>query len=365
MAKAALRVEEREITVDHPCEFFPTECREGEQRDWTREDDFFRQKEITSLWNFFIAQGRHRAAEKVWIEVLRVSGDWEKQNHGPRVFKGTPYYLWGVTRILGGDLEKGFLLLHLAYQEDKERHPNEEPVRSAAHVFITLTHDATTPPPFVERIEQVEKFLRDRIEEYQKTRGGTLTLDEFRSRFLACTDLQDVVFLFVFSAFRLLKWSTKMDKTLTRNAFASLLQADTLFAFCLVLDKVAETKNSANKGKHPSFAGNLAFLSNRTSLNLHRTVRRKKDVPEVSLASHAFGIAFDETLQSLLDSQYRFCHDPNIRAQPIEEDMMIALGLRNFGAHRIEDQPIIYQNFKEIAQRILNALFFAVENLYP
>ncbi len=39
-------------------------------------------------------------------------------------------------------------------------------------------------------------------------------------------------------------------------------------------------------------------------------------------------------------------------------------GFRNFGAHKVEDQPVVYQNFDEISRRILNALFFSIEKLY-
>jgi len=78
--------------------------------------------------------------------------------------------------------------------------------------------------------------------------------------------------------------------------------------------------------------------------------------------SNAFKSNFSNTLQSLLSSQYRF--QDRTAPQSIEEDLTITYGFRNFGAHRIEDQPVVYKNFDKISERILNALFFSIEKLY-
>ena len=45
-------------------------------------------------------------------------------------------------------------------------------------------------------------------------------------------------------------------------------------------------------------------------------------------------------------------------------DLSLAYGIRNFGAHKVEGFPIVYQNFEEIAQRLMNVLFLALEYLY-
>jgi hypothetical protein len=67
-------------------------------------------------------------------------------------------------------------------------------------------------------------------------------------------------------------------------------------------------------------------------------------------------------VQELIKLQNKFQDGTTL--QPIEEDLAITYGFRNFGAHKVEDQPVVYQNFDEISMRILNALFFSVEKLY-
>lgn len=102
------------------------------------------------------------------------------------------------------------------------------------------------------------------------------------------------------------------------------------------------------------FSEHLKFLSGRSSLNLNDQ--------RIGELNDAFKNNFSNTLQKLLNSQYQFQDGTTL--QPIEEDLAITYGFRNFGAHKVEDQPVVYQNFNEISRRILNALFFSVEKLY-
>jgi hypothetical protein len=48
----------------------------------------------------------------------------------------------------------------------------------------------------------------------------------------------------------------------------------------------------------------------------------------------------------------------------IENDFAIAYRIRNFEAHKIDNQPILNNRMPELSQRILNALFFTLENFY-
>jgi len=69
---------------------------------------------------------------------------------------------------------------------------------------------------------------------------------------------------------------------------------------------------------------------------------------------------FDATMRSILSGTYA----PLSTKSPIEVDMMVSLGIRNHGAHEIENQPIVYEKWNELEQRVLNVLFFTVEKLY-
>jgi hypothetical protein len=39
-------------------------------------------------------------------------------------------------------------------------------------------------------------------------------------------------------------------------------------------------------------------------------------------------------------------------------------GFRNFGAHKVENQPMIHQNLHRVVQRCVNTIFFTIESLH-
>jgi hypothetical protein len=47
----------------------------------------------------------------------------------------------------------------------------------------------------------------------------------------------------------------------------------------------------------------------------------------------------------------------------IERDLGISLGFRNYGAHVIESENSVREDFSELLQHVLNSVFFAVEKL--
>ena len=309
-------------------------------------DAFF--NNFTIIWRSFLNQGRFKNAEYLWDFALNIAYEWENKNQNKRIHKGTPYYFWGVTCILNGDLEKGFLLMHQALEEDKKTHQTNTP-KTPAYSFVTLDYENQNQF-FRPKVIEIAKFLDGNLKSYRSSRGGTLTLSDFKTKFLEESTLQEVVFYFIFELFRLKKLLEEINQRLTQNVFSSLLQANTIFTLCLIIDNVIKQKNP-NQWR---FSEHLKFLSSRSSLNLNDQ--------KIGELNNSFKDNFSNTLQKLLSSQYQF--QDETKPQPIEEDLAITYGFRNFGAHKVEYQPVIYQNFDEISRRILNALFFSVEKLY-
>lgn len=308
-------------------------------------DGFF--NNFTVIWPPFLNQRRFKKAEELWNLALNIAYEWETKNPGKRIHKGTPYYFWGVTCILNEDLEKGFLSMHQALEEDKNSFQSNTP-KAPAYYFVTLDYKKQDQF-FKSKVQEIADFVDGKLHIYRSLRNGTLTLTDFKSRFLEEPNLQKVVFYYVFEAFHLKKLAD-IDKKLTQNVFSSLLESKIIFGLCLIVDNVLKEKNPSEW----KFFDHLKFLSSKSSLRL--------DNEKLSEVGNAFKNNFSSTLQSFLSSQYRF--QDGTMPKSIEEDLAITYGFRNFGAHKIEAQPIIYRNFKEISQRILNALFFSAEKLY-
>lgn len=317
--------------------------------DYTAHDKFF--NNFTIIWQHFLSLRRFDKAEELWNLTLDIAYEWEKVNQGFRIHKGTPYYFWGVTCILNNELDKGFLLMHQALEEDKKTHSTLIPLTPAYH-FVTL--NPTEPLQFFRaKVIEIANFIETQLGTYRSKRGGNLTFADFQSKFLRDPNLQEAVFDFVFTTFRLKKLLVEIDQKLTQNVFSSLLQANVIFDLCLIVDAIIRNKNpDPDKWR---FIDQLAFLSSQSSLSL--------DTKKLGELNKDFDSDFSNALQKLLNSNYKFGDGSSL--QQIEEDLGITYGFRNFGAHRIEAQPIIYEKFEEISQRIVNALFFSIEKLYP
>jgi len=343
-------VEEQKFTIVDPQSFFDQNIDNYNAHNW-----FFDQ--FTTIWNFFLNQRRFKSAEYVWEKALKFSYEWQEKNPNKKIHKGTPYYFWGVTCILNADLEKVFLLMHQALEEDKRTLQSDAP-QTPAYYFVTLDYE-NQKQFFRPKVEAIAKFADEKLNAYRSLKRGALTLSDFKSKFLENLALREVVFYFVFTIFNLKKLTQEIDKKLTENVFSSLLQTNTLFDLCLIVENTIKKQNIDNNANlEQETMGSLLveFLYPKSLLNI--------DGSKIKELSGAFKSPsdFSNALQKMLNSQY--CFKDGTTLQPIEEDFAITYGFRNFGAHKIEDQPVVYKKFDEISRRILNALFFSVEKLY-
>jgi len=216
---AVLKIEEQNFLIQDPQTYFDQNL-----DNYGAHDAFFNQ--LTIPWQFFLNQGRFRAAEQLWNLALKIAYDWQSKNQNKRIHKGTPYYFCGVTCILNGDLEKGFFLMHQALEEDKETHKTLTP-GGPAFCFVALDYQEQNQF-FRPKVEEIAKFVEEKLNIYRSSRVGILTLSDFKSKFLEEPALQEVVFYFVFELFRLKKLLTEIDQRLTQNVFISLLEANTI-----------------------------------------------------------------------------------------------------------------------------------------
>ena len=305
---------------------------------------------FASLWRILMDQQRFNDAEDLWDDVLKLAYNYEEKT-GERIHKGTPYYFLGVTLILRKDLDRGFLMMHQALEEDK-RSFKDLYTQYPAYFFVTLNYEMNQY--FRQQILTIADYIDKRLESYRESCRGSLNMVDFKSRFLMETDLQESVFYFVFSMFRVRKLVVETNLKHTQNVFGSLLQANIIFDLCLVIETILKNKIPRTPKKKYTMFYLLEKLSAKSSLSLNEDKLMQINV--------SFKDNFSATLQSLLESRYEF--RDSTAPQQIEMDLAIAYGFRNFGAHKIEHQSIIYNNFEEISQRIINTLFFSVEKLY-
>jgi len=313
------------------------------------QDQFF--DGFNEIWIDILRRQRYEEAGEIWKFALDLASKWENNNKPNKIHKGTPYYCLGVTAILNNKLEDGFLFMHQALEEDRRTHASQTP-STPAYFFVTLDYrQEELSLYFIPRVQEIAQYLFERIEKYRATGKGALDDNTFKTKFLECIDLSDEVFLFVYFLFNL-KRLLETPIELKQNEFSSLLHAVTLFDLCLVVEKVIEYKNpdSTKMGAKLQFRDEIIFLSKEKYISKAKEILNLND---------NFNENFSGTLSNLLESKYA-----HLKLSPIEEDLAIAYGMRNFAAHKLKSEPVLYERMGELSQRLLNALFFSIEKLY-
>ncbi|MFQ5817749.1 MAG: hypothetical protein ACE5H2_07330 [Terriglobia bacterium] len=311
--------------------------------DFTAHDYYF--NAFAPLWLFFHNRTNFVAAERVWRFVLDPVLEWERTTGG-RTHKGTPYYFWAVTVLVAGDVERGFLLMHRAFYEDVKTTGQPIPDRPG-NDFVTLNYQKQKQF-FGQHVLEIANYLEGFLESYRKDRSHNLTLEDLRNKFLANADLRPAALFFVYLIHKLYAFDRRANEGLASSDFAGLLELDFLFGLCLVTDELVKKKHHLAKASFIQLAEHLSTSAG-CSLNNAMLGKINKEV------LNDFGKAVSNLLQGSI------C---GFSLQPMEADIALSYGIRNRGAHNIEGHKIVYSNFAQITQRVLNALFLSIETLY-
>ena len=209
-------------------------------------DNFF--NNFTILWEILIQNGSFFSAEQIWQLAVQIATYLETLNQSKyKIHKGAAYYFWAITCILKEDLEKGFLLMYQALDEDKRNRPNDL-TYTPAYAFVRLDY-SRQEQYFRNKILEVTEFLEQKLKLYCSSRNGTLSLDQLKSEFLDNMDLMDETFLFVYHLFHIKKLLSESKQGLTQNTYGSILMMQVILIFILVIDNTIKKKYK-NKDPH-------------------------------------------------------------------------------------------------------------------
>lgn len=312
---------------------------EKEENKFLKHDLYF--NNFTPVWLNLIQQRRFTEAEKIWKDALDIALRWERYRK-LRIHKGTPYYFWAVTCFLNDDIDNGFWLMNQAYIEDKITHNTEEP-DTPSRYFL---HFETSQEQqfFRDKLLHIKDFLNQKLTDYSSSRNRPFDYNIFESKFLKDQQtIKDVKFHLNLNIFRLEKIlrKTKPDE---KNTIASLLYSEIIFDLCRVFEYL---------------------IKNQTRENFLEDVRdfSKKYNSNTLLNNFNFGSDFHtnnliNNLGKILGNTYTI---NNNLPTDLEKDILTAYGLRNFGAHKIEENKLIVNHFEEIVKNILNSIFLAIE----
>jgi hypothetical protein len=309
------------------------------------QDKFF--TNFTVIWRNILATGQLAAAEHIWQMALRPALLWEEKHKDRFIHKGTPFYFWGMTSILKGDLDKGFALIHQALEEDCRTSDSKFP-DTPGFAFTTLNFNKTDQA-FREWVLFQAKKLSEAIQIYSNLYQKSFTLEGFQNRFLRSSDNLDTIFFFVYTLARLNRIQDLPSYALA-SGFAGEIEINLLFDLSLVLDASVKAKNVT----HWKFIEHAIYLSDKANLGLSAD-----KLKEINLE---FTNDFDQTLSNLLHGVFKLKNGWNLSS--LERDISIAYGIRNRAAHNISSESRVWKEFGNIKQSLFNTLFLIVETLY-
>ena len=310
------------------------------------QDGFF--SNLTFIWRPYFDSGRFGEAQSFWMHILSKTREWEKKN-GMRVHKGSALYFWAVTAILQGEIDKGFFLMHRAFEEDVITSNSDFPP-TPAFMFVTLDFQDDRQF-FYSYVVSLAELLDSFFTPYRVERVSHFALTDFRNRFLIQPPSIHAVFSFTHSLSKLWSLSLMPIDTL-RSEFAGQYELNTLFDLVLLIDEAIRHKDpDPNHNKYLDYA---EYLGVQSGLDISRA--------DLTYSNSEMKKDFDKTMSDLIDGVFQF-RDGKHRSM-LSCALAISYCIRNHAAHNLSAFPSIWTRFVEIRQRIFNVLFLCVETLY-
>lgn len=326
----------------------------------TLHDSFF--QKFTRIWIRYLDQRRLGYAEYFWKRVAELVLSWESQNLGCRIHKGTAYYFWAGTAILSGNLDKGYLLMHQALEEDKITHPNAQPLpNTPSFVFVTLDYKDPRQT-FKVWVEGQVKFIDKLLLEYRNSYSKHLTSDDFRSRFLKCLSEISLVVLFAYTLARFYNLA-ETPSYAQKSDFAGQLEMNLLFDLALIIEVAIKQKSGIMEGTLGNQINDYLLRDSRINSeftgwnnNTLGQLRDNKSKPDTT---------FQQSLNELLSTSPFLFNDGSQLTTRAEKDLALTYLIRNRGAHYVTPVEAIWERFTKLRQSLFNVLFLCVETLYP
>lgn len=299
-------------------------------------------------------QDAQRGNMELWEFAVEIAVTWEEAHPGQRLHKGTGYYFAGVRSIELGDIERGFLYMHRAVEEDRRSTGSDFPARPA---FWFVTLDPRDPhQAYHTKVTEFEQYVRQHLRAYRGSRRGRLTLDRIRQRVIRAPKLLDVMATIGHCTARVLRMREVTAVTGASGTFATSLLSQLVLETCFVIEAlvVPKVKLTPSQPRLPE--------------NVREVLLRYPSGHGISFPQRKFDALAKEvkrdveaTIQSLLTSR-QVPGVPTLTKR--ESDLAVFYAIRNKSAHALARPQATSKYFDDIIRRLFFAVFAAMEGLY-
>jgi len=316
------------------------------QNKYELHNNFF--NNFTIIWNSFLARRDYGKSEWIWELCIDLAHQWESDNSDFRIHKGTPFYFWGMTAILRGDLDKGYVLMHNALQEDIETTGLKSP--NTPSLKFVIADYSSDEQAFSDWPKIQATYINKRISLYNNNFFKDFSLDKFWKSLLLSDLEKGIIYQFAHYISKFYDISRK-PRYIYKGDFACQLIQDLLFDLARIVDAVIYQKHKSEK----YLKQHIQFISDQLNFGLD-----SNKIQEINGKFRDSG--FGPTLLSILDNEFQFEDQSNLDQNT--KCLAILYGIRNHGAHNVVSSPVITDRYDEIELNIFFALFLIVENFY-
>jgi len=179
---------------------------------------------LSMVSNFLLVRHLIFDAQKFIEWILEITLEWEASNGNYRIHKGSLYFFWSRYAIINNEIDKGFFLIHKAYEEDCITQNTDTP-DTPAYKTVTLNKDERNL--LFTYVSKLWGFLDMFIDSYNKENTKSLSQSSFESKFLLTPPSKDLLFTFTHTLARIHQMFG-IRTIITNSEFAGLFMLNLL-----------------------------------------------------------------------------------------------------------------------------------------
>lgn len=304
---------------------------------------------FTVLWNYYLEHERQMMGTKLWQHACRFTWKWEQTNNA-KVHKGTPYFFLGANQLMQGNFDNAFLFIYNAMEEDKKyaTHLGTPDVYKTMPAYLFSSLIADNPRNYLyPYVQDAKKKMDEFIQTHNTLLGKIFSYNDIDTKFLKNQTLEESKFFFAYNLFGMINHDIIDAPELRSNDFSKLKNLDVIFNLCLIIDEVMKQKTNEKyiSKSVPKICEN--HLNEKEAYHIFKSLNFEND--------------FENAVNKCLSLNYSY----NSRTTSKEVLILIlSWGLRNYGGHNIETKQLFVDEYQNIVEKMMSALFITIEKLY-
>lgn len=305
----------------------------------------------------FFPSGQYSLSEKMWTILIQFAKELDSTRQDgelPKIQKGTAYYFAAVSNLLMGNIDKAFMLMHAAYEEDAKTYGERPISESPAYAFVSL--DVDNRNQYLHGyVKVVSDYLSNRITASNTLINHAYDLQRFRDDFIEKSSFDPMSRLWFLYTTAKLENVNGFRKLVHGSEFTSLFLNGVLFDLCKTCEYLAK-KSQRNDG----FRENIKCYFSSKSLS-------QGVFDDLTVLPNETGPLIDR----LKDD---FAHDPsNVISDIIDRKQCGALGnkerclvitflVRNSQAHAFDTLDLTENQYEQLTDMIFCSILLLVSD---